>query len=361
MKRPPIRVLDVCGSAAAMGHTHGTTYAEEIRAYTDDRVKLVMSGLWSGGPLDCADVIDIAASCLPAHERHSPALYEEMLAMADGAGITPAESVIVGGFADFVDTVRATRGDNHPATVIEDDCTAFIVPDHRADGAGFYGQTWDMHDSATDHVILLRTRSDDAPAALVFTTTGCLGQIGMNELGVCVGINNLTANDGTAGVMWPSVVRDTLMQTDATAARDVILEAPLAGGHNFMTFDAEGVGYNIEAMPTARPVTPLCDDVLVHTNHTTTAATDAVQGRRADALQKSSHGRWEIAESELDRDGIEVEDLMALTREGVCQVAKPPYHIESSGAAIMRPRTKEFWAVWGLPSVNDYQRVEFAR
>ena len=58
---------------------------------------------------------------------------------------------------------------------------------------------------------------------------------------------------------------------------------------------------------------------------------------------------------------IEVEDLMALTREGVCQVAKPPYHIESSGAAIMRPRTKEFWAVWGLPSVNDYQRVEFAR
>ena len=57
-----------------------------------------------------------------------------------------------------------------------------------------------MHDSATEHVVLLRTDPTDAPAALVFTTTGALGQIGMNELGVCVGINNLTATDGTPGV-----------------------------------------------------------------------------------------------------------------------------------------------------------------
>jgi hypothetical protein len=202
MNRPPIRVLDVAGPPAAMGHTHGTAHAEEIRAYAAERVKLVMSGLWSGGPLDQTEVLDIAEACLPAHEAHSPVLYEEMLAMAEAAGISPAEAIVVGGFTDFVDTVRATRGDHHPPSVIEDDCTAFIVPDHRAGGAGFYGQTWDMHDSATDYVILLRTRPDDGPAALVFTTTGCLGQIGMNELGVCVGINNLTATDGRAEVVF---------------------------------------------------------------------------------------------------------------------------------------------------------------
>ena len=74
--------------------------------------------------------------------------------------------------------------DLHPASVTEDDCTAFVVPDTRADGAGMVGQTWDMHDTATDHVVLARLRPDDGPDALVFTTVGCLGQIGMNEAGV---------------------------------------------------------------------------------------------------------------------------------------------------------------------------------
>ena len=57
------------------------------------------------------------------------------------------------------------------------------------------------------------------------------------------------------------------------------------------------------------------------------------------------------------------DDLMALTREpdAVCQTAVEPYHVESSGATVMRPRTKEFWAVWGLPSMNEYQKVSFAR
>ncbi|MDW3217426.1 MAG: C45 family peptidase [Acidimicrobiales bacterium] len=360
MQRPPIRVLDVAGSPAAMGHTHGTRHADEIRAYTDERVRLVAAGSWSGGPVDRATVLDLAEQCLPAHAAFSPRLHEEMLAMADGAGITPAEAIVVGGFTDFVDTVRANLGGPHPPEVAEDDCTSFIVPDHRADGAGFFGQTWDMHDSATDYVVLLRTRPDDAPAALVFTTTGCLGQIGMNELGVCVGINNLTAADGGIGVTWPSVVREALHQESAGAARDVILGADLAGGHNFMVFDAAGEGYNIEAMPTARPVTPLADAALSHTNHTTTPETQAVEGLRADALQASSRFRLETATAELDRDGITADDLMALTAGAVCQISTEPSHIESSGAAIMRPRTKEFWACWGLPRENDYQKVAFA-
>ena len=199
----------------------------------------------------------MAEECLEAHERQSASLYEEMAAMADGAGITLAEAVVVGGFTDFVDTVRAGMGTDHPARLLEDTCTAFIVPDHRAGGAGLFGQTWDMHASATDHVILLRTRPDNGPHALVFTTTGCLGQIGMNELGVCVGINNLTAADGRNGVMWPTVVRQALLTDNAEEARDVILSADLAGGHNYMVFDSAGKGYNIEAMPTVRPVTRL--------------------------------------------------------------------------------------------------------
>lgn len=165
-RRPPIRILDVAGSPEAIGHAHGSAFADEIRVYTDDRVALVASGLWSGGPIDRADVLDIASSMLPAHEAFDAGLYAEMVSLAAAAGITPAEAVVVGGFTDFVDTVRAVVGGSAPVSVIEDDCTATIVPDGRADGAGFLAQTWDMHDTATDHVLLLRVQPDDGPNAV---------------------------------------------------------------------------------------------------------------------------------------------------------------------------------------------------
>jgi len=361
MRRPPLRILDLAGSHEAMGHAHGMAHADEIRAYADERVRLAGSKFWAGGEIDRAEVLDIARSCLPAHEAHSVDLYSELCGLADGAGITPEEAVVAGGFTDFVDTVRSVVGGTHPLEVQEDDCTAFIVPDARCDGQGFYGQTWDMHDTATPYVVLLRLQPDDGPAALVFTTTGCLGQLGMNEAGVCVGINNLVATDGCRGVMWTSVVRDALTCDSAAAARDAILDADLAGAHSFLTFDASGDGHMIEAFPTARPTEALADNAQVHTNHAIWDEALARQAPKQDGLMASSTRRRDRAIELLDRDGIGVEDLMAVTRddEAICQVSVEPTHIESSGAAIMRPATLDFWAVWGLPSQNEYVHVPF--
>jgi hypothetical protein len=47
---------------------------------------------------------------------------------------------------------------------------------------------------------------------------------------------------------------------------------------------------------------------------------------------------------------------MEMTRvDTICQVSVPPFHIESCGAAIMRPQTLDFWAVWGRPVENEYE------
>jgi isopenicillin-N N-acyltransferase-like protein len=362
VKRPPIRILDVGGSPAAIGAAHGSAYPDEIRHYADERVQLVTDGLWSGGRLSRHDVLSIATAMLPAHERFDAGLHTEMLAMAASAGISPEEAVIVGGFTDFVDTVRAVVGGETPPSVIEDDCTATLVPDGRAGGAGFLAQTWDMHDTATDHVLMLRLHPDDAPAATVFTTTGCLGQIGMNEHGVCVGINNLTALDGQIGVAWTSVVRGMLKASTAREALDVLLAAELAGGHNFLVFDRHGDGYNVEAMPSVRPVTQLGDEPIVHTNHALDPAAAAVHAPKEPGLMASSQARLDTA-TELLADGpIDTDRLIALTREpeAICQLATPPYHIESSGAAVMRPRTGDFWACWGPPAHNDFEHVQVA-
>ncbi len=360
MQRPPIRVVDLAGSRAEIGRQHGLNHAAEIRAYATDRVELVAEGRWTDAPISTSDVLDIAQSMVGAHETFHPGLHAEMLALAEGAGISPAEAIVVGGFTDFVDTVRAVVGGPHPDTVIEDDCTAVIVPDNRAVGSlGLYGQTWDMHDTATEFVILLRLAPDDAPAALVFTTTGCLGQIGMNELGLCVGINNLVCIDGTRGVTWPTVVRAMLETESADAALSLLLAADLAGAHNYLIFDADGVGYNVEAMPSARQVTKLDTEPLIHTNHCLHRETEALEGPRDHALQASSAARLVRARDLLADGPIDEQRLFELTRdpEAICQVAFAPYRIESSGAAVMRPASGDFWACWGPPSHNQYQQI----
>ncbi|MCY4176791.1 MAG: C45 family autoproteolytic acyltransferase/hydrolase [Acidimicrobiaceae bacterium] len=375
MSRPPIRQLELAGSPEAMGHAHGKAHADEIRRYAHDRIELVAGGLWSGGPLKRGAVLELAEACLYAHEAFSPRLHAEMLSMASAARITPAEAIVAGGFTDFVDTVRAAATGAHPVTVAEDDCTAFMVPASRAEGAAaLLGQTWDMHDTATDHVVLARLRPDAGPAAVVFTTVGCLGQIGMNTEGVCVGINNLICNDGGFGVTWPTVMREMLTRSSAAEALDVLLGADLAGAHNYLILDSTGVGFNVEAMPSARPVQPLGTVPLVHTNHATCLEALRFEGERDAGLMADSKHRLELAAKLLngstsasagtgaepfDAAPINVEQLMELTREpgAICRRPDSRYRIETGGAVLMRPASSDFWACWGLPSENSYQHL----
>jgi isopenicillin-N N-acyltransferase-like protein len=333
-----------------MGAAHGAAFAADIRAYTLGRIELSGVGTtWGSAQLEA-----LAEQMLPAHRRYDEALYEEMVAMAEAAGITPAQAVIVGGYTDFIDTVRAVAG----TAPVEDNCTAVIVGDDLADGAGFLAQTWDMNASATPHVVMLRLAPTEGRRALVFTTVGTLGQIGMNDAGIAIGINNLTAADGMIGVTWPFVVRKALRQTTIDAALAAVLDAELAGGHNFLLFDADGHGYSVEAMPTATNVVVLADEPVVHTNHCLVPATQAVEGPRHADLQRSSVDRLDQAGELMAHQPVTAASLMELTRDerSICRHPEPPFDYESCGAAIMRPRTGDFWACWGVPSENEFER-----
>ncbi len=359
MRNRPIRVLELTGSPEHRGAVHGAAFHNEIRCYTAERVGLAAEGTWSGSATAREDVLALAEAMLPAHALYDAELYEEMVLMAEAAGISPAEAVIVGGFTDFADTLRAAGGE--PA--VEDDCTAVIVPDDRAAGAGFLAQTWDMHDTATEHVVVFDIQPDGAPRALVFSTVGCLGQIGMNEAGVAIGINNLTAANGRVGVTWPFVVRSALTATSFEGAVKAIVDAPVAGGHSYLVF-AEGRGCIIEAMPGGCSVLTMEPGrVLAHTNHCLASeAADQEAPRPAD-LVASSLARLERAQALLADGDVDAERLMELTREpeAICRRSEPPHHVETCGAVVMRPGTGDLWAVWGVPADNDYEHFTVYR
>ncbi len=346
MKGQEIRTLPLAGSPAELGRGHGAAHAPAIRAYTDGRIELAAAGTsW-----DRDRTLALAERMLAAHEAYDPVLYAEMAAMADAAGISAAEAVVTGGYTNFVDVVRAEAG----GSAFEDDCTVVIAD-------GFLAQTWDMHASATPFVVMLDLQPEGAPAALVFTTVGCLGQIGMNEAGIAIGINNLTVTDGRVGVTWPFVVRKALAQTDFDAAVRCVLDADLAGGHSFLLLDADGRGVSIEATPTATHVEWLGAGGLAHTNHCLAPATQAVEAPRPPELAASSEARLADAAGFLAGTPASVATLTALLRDerSICRRPEPPFDYESSGAVIMRPGTGELWACWGVPADGEFTR--FAR
>ncbi len=362
---PAIRVLELSGSPYEMGEQHGRAYPEAIRRFSDERMQLSGTPQWSGCALDEGQVLELAEACLPAHHAYSPALMAELQGMADASGETLARLIVNNGFTDFIDAVYALGGRSQTPEWEAHNCTAFLISEAAAaQGQAMYGQTWDMHASATPYLILLRGQPQEGPAFLALSVAGCVGMMGMNEAGICIGVNNLMGGDGQLGVTWPFVIRRALAQTTLEDALACVTEAPLAGAHNYMILDREGRGFNVEAMSSRHEITPLSGSALVHTNHCLFSATAACEREREPHSLASSEARLRIAESWLLPNGapaepIAPETLMALTREDeICQRPQPPLEVESCGAILMRPASGELWACWGPPADHEYERFE---
>jgi isopenicillin-N N-acyltransferase-like protein len=335
----PLRVLEIYGDAADFGRVHGTECKPMIRDYLDERLGLSGDAAWAGRTARADTVLALAEATLPHHRAYSSSLFEEMTTLAEAAGITPAEAVVVGGFTDLVDVVRAHDG----WAPIEDDCTAVLDPVQ-----GLFAQTWDMHASAGAYVVMLKLDPVSGPGAVVQTTAGCLGQIGLNEAGIGVGINNLTSI-GKPGVTWPFVVRRVLEQTSLDAAVDVVLEADLAGGHNYLIVGPDGTGANIEAMPGTVEVTKVTDAPLVHTNHCLATGTSLEEGARPGEHVESSQAR-------LDRGTELVGDLEAFFSDpSIARRADSSHDVATCGAVVIKPGERRLDSVWGIPGDHPWE------
>jgi isopenicillin-N N-acyltransferase-like protein len=336
-----MRVLEVYGDHSDLGRGHGEACAGMIRKYTEERMNLTASEDWSGANVDPDFILSCADDTLEHHERFSEGLYREMLAMAEAADITPQEAVVVGGFTDLVDVVRARAdvGEEH-------NCTGFVNP-----SLGILAQTWDMHASAGEFVVMLKLDPVTGPNAFVQTTAGCLGQIGMNEAGIAVGINNLTAS-GRPGVTWPFVVRKVLEQTVFDNAVKVVLDADLAGGHNYFLMGPDGDAATVEAMPRSKRLTRANGSPLVHANNCLFPETLAEEGKRDPLLVENSKERLRVGE-ELSQD---VEAFFA--NPAISRRAEQMHDVATCGAVTMEPATRTMKAVWGVPGDHPWETFQ---
>ena len=77
-----------------MGCAHGQRFRDEIRLFTEERVRLCSSLDWTGRELSREAVIALAESCVAEHQAYAPDLMQELRGIADATGLTLAELVI---------------------------------------------------------------------------------------------------------------------------------------------------------------------------------------------------------------------------------------------------------------------------
>lgn len=234
------------------GLAHGQALRTSIGQIARIRSELCLS---QGMFRDDAELLAIAEQHLPVLEAFDRELFDELRGIADGAGLPLARVVVLNHYTDLKDLdPRVVLGEaTLPARDLdkEEDCTAIVAA--TTDGA-VLAQTWDMHGSAAPHVVALHVpESEHGPEAWLLSIAGCLGMAGMNRRGLGITINNLKSHDARVGLVWPALVRRALREHEASAARDVVIAAPLGSGHHYLVADGEWA-YGIETSGTRREV-----------------------------------------------------------------------------------------------------------
>lgn len=247
------------------GIRHGEHFRKEIKTLVEIRINLALD---QGKFSDHQQLLTLAEQHLPLLRNVAPHLHDELIGIAAGASLSPAELVVLNHYTDLKDLDPQTLGLSSKAEAQPSDHCSSIALYDKDDGI-VLGQTWDMHGSALPYVLKLNLpKIDDKPEAQLLSLTGCLGMAGMNEHGLGITINNLKSLDATLGLVWPALVRRTLEMSSLNAAKDLIWNAPLGSGHHYMLGDSTGIvsietsGTRKEILMEGSPIVP-----FFHTNH----------------------------------------------------------------------------------------------
>jgi len=351
-----IEIIELTGTPEEMARQHAEACYDSARAMIRARCDLGLKRGrgWDEG-LTVERCLQVAAEHLPAHEKYSPAVYAEFIALAEALDVGANELLIGNGYTDYIDVLRGELSG--------EGCTSFIATgDATADGLTYVGQTWDMNTFAEQHMRVFRRVPADGPAWVTLTTAGCLSLIGLSERQIAVGNTNLAPTDARPGVMYLALIHEALRSPDYATARAAIAWAPRASGHYYHVAAVSGSATGIETTATKHTALPMPGGLLVHANH---YHDEALGELSREAPGVNSLAREEALDGYLrERVGeLTLEDLIEGLRlqEGEHPVCRPPAddpdEVTTCAAAIMCPQRRKMWVATGNPATTEFEEV----
>jgi isopenicillin-N N-acyltransferase like protein len=300
-------------------HARGVAYGKAAAARVKKSLALYRGEL-ERRSVKMDQVHKLARDYAPHVSAYAPEYLEEMKGIAEGAGVTLEDIILINCRTEMMfgaQTMIGARVDVEK----EDGCTAVMVlPEASADGELIHAHNWDWRLECVDTGVVLKIRRNQGPDMLVFAEAGALARHGLNAAGVSVTGNYLACDrDFKTGGRVPlallrrrflegaslaDAMRSAWNSHRACSANVMLSHAPAAG---------EGEAVNLEMAPDEIFwITPE-NGIVVHANHWVSPSARAKLRDTGLPITVDSVYRQRRVESAVRKGGrkLSVEDLKA--------------------------------------------------
>jgi isopenicillin-N N-acyltransferase-like protein len=329
MHKKAIRFISFASSDPRdIGHEHGESFRTAIREIAAIRMERMREIPHFRRK---EDVLELAFKHIALLEAYDKDLYLEFSAISKASNLSLEELIILNNYTDM----RDIAADNSSS---ESGCS--IIYNNTANGP-ILGQTWDIHGSAQDYILLMRVKD-----CLIFTIVGCLGMTGLNSFGLGLCINNLSSIDAHIGVLWPAIVRKALSKKSAELAKDEIMSVQNGSGRHYALAD-ENNFFGIETSGTKKKIVFEKRELYFHTNHCLDA-----EMRKTHVIREGSTSEWRY--NELDQN-IRHQDLssaekifLALKQVSLSPNKSQIHNTATCGSIVMNLKQRSLLACAGI-------------
>lgn len=294
----PYIQYDASQSPFEWGKSHGLQFKDAIKELASIRRRLMLEK----NPRLEKYIDGLSHEQVAATRDFSPELMQEMEGIAEGAGLPLEDIVILNNYTDFRDIQLPEEG-----------CSSIHIQRHET---SFAGQTWDMHKSAKNYLCIIHVPDTEySKESLVLSLVGCVGLMGFNRDRCMIGVNNINTENARAALIWPALVRKVLRASDLDGMRNILSEAPVTSGHNYIISTPQG-GEHWEITPNESQRVATAEyghkKEAFHTNHC--LGERIIPEEQKLALNSTTHVRYEIIEQKVCSLNS-YEDLIHLFRD----------------------------------------------
>ncbi|MFW6195123.1 MAG: C45 family autoproteolytic acyltransferase/hydrolase [Chloroflexota bacterium] len=286
--------LEVSGSPREMGRQTGEAFRELVRGWSGLVVERFNTG--SGTPITHEQALGVARSALRVAEDHSPDVVEELRGVAEGAGVSVEQVMLVNVKNQLSAALRGSHG-----------CTTVAAePRATEDGAGIIGQNWNNDPAADEYSVVLTRRPLDAPASMSWLQPGVAGYMGVGETGMAVCLNAMPGQSRAEGLPWYFIVRRLLESRSLDEAVSEAERGPRAIPANAGMMTPQGAA-DLEVMIDRVGVLRADEHgIMTHTNHCLHPDLQAVNSEHGDGIFPQSYERCGRAAELLRNAGLPV-------------------------------------------------------
>lgn len=261
----PLRKIEVRGGPRQRGRIHGEVLRPLVREHLE-RWKDAVRADVGVDPETYVETILRETNFIPAAERWTPDLLEELRGIAEGAG-TDFRYTFVRALSDEEPWYRRER---YLAKAGEKGCSSVGV-DPRPGQPALVAQNMDLPKWWDGHQVLLHVVDpESAVEALVFTVAGKISLCGINSAGVAICCNGLSQlSFALDGLAEDFVVRGFLARPSLQEGLAFMHAVKHASGQNYMV-GAPGMtvrDLEVSANQICEYRPSGCADRVYHTNH----------------------------------------------------------------------------------------------